>query len=131
MWIKQNDTVAVITGEDRGTQGKVLRVAPGAGKLVVEGVNRVYKHVRRSQKNPQGGRLSMEMPIPLSNVALVCQSCKRPTRVGARCRPTAARSATARSAAPATAPSPRLKPSKAKNSTSKRIAGRCRAGHAP
>jgi large subunit ribosomal protein L24 len=84
MWIKQNDTVAVITGEDRGTQGKVLRVAPRAGKLVVEGVNRVYKHVRRSQKNPQGGRLSMEMPIPLSNVALVCQSCKRPTRVGAR-----------------------------------------------
>ena len=66
MWIKANDTVAVITGEDRGTQGEVLRVEPKAGKLVVEGVNRVYKHVRRSQRNPQGGRLSMEMPIPLS-----------------------------------------------------------------
>ena len=77
MWIKQNDTVTVITGEDRGTQGKVLRVVPRTGKLVVEGVNRVYKHVRRSQRNPQGGRLSMEMPIPLCNVALVCQSCKR------------------------------------------------------
>jgi large subunit ribosomal protein L24 len=84
MWIKQNDIVAVITGEDRGTQGKVLRLTPKTGKLVVEGVNRVYKHVRRSQKNPQGGRLSMEMPIPLSNVALVCQSCKRPARIGAR-----------------------------------------------
>jgi len=87
MWIKQNDTVAVITGESRGTRGKVLHVDPRAGKLVVEGVNRVYKHVRRSQKNPQGGRLSMEMPMPMSNVALVCQSCKRATRVGARVLP--------------------------------------------
>jgi large subunit ribosomal protein L24 len=87
MWIKTNDTVAVITGEDRGTHGRVLRVLPKAGKLVVEGVNRVYKHVRKSQRNPQGGRLSMEMPIPLSNVALVCQSCKRATRVGARFLP--------------------------------------------
>ena len=51
----------------------VLRVIAKAGKLVVEGVNRVYKHVRKSQRNPQGGRLSKEMPIPLSNVALVCQ----------------------------------------------------------
>jgi large subunit ribosomal protein L24 len=87
MWIKQNDTVAIISGESRGTRGKVLRVDPRAGKLVVEGVNRVYKHVRRSQKNPQGGRLSMEMPMPMSNVALVCQSCKRATRVGARVLP--------------------------------------------
>ncbi len=84
MWIKANDTVMVMTGDDRGTQGRVLRIAPKTGKLVVEGVNRVYKHVRRSQRNPQGGRLSMEMAIPLSNVALVCQSCKAPARQGAR-----------------------------------------------
>ena len=57
MWIKANDTVKVIAGEDRGTTAKVLRVNRKAGKLVVEGVNRVYKHVKRSQKNPQGGRL--------------------------------------------------------------------------
>ena len=87
MWIKSNDTVTVLSGEDRGTQGKVMRVEPASGKLVVEGVNRVYKHVRRSQKNPQGGRLSMEMPIPMSCVALVCQACKRGTRVGARFLP--------------------------------------------
>ena len=55
----------------RGTRGKVLRVERLAGKVVVEGVNRVYKHVRRSQRNPQGGRLSMEMPIDVSNVKLV------------------------------------------------------------
>ena len=52
------------------------------GKLVIEGVNRVYKHVRRSQKNPQGGRLSKEAPIDLSNIALVDPRDGGPTRVG-------------------------------------------------
>ena len=84
MWIKTNDTVKVISGEDRGTTAKVVRVNRKAGKLVVEGVNRVYKHVRRSQKNPQGGRLSKEMPIRLANVLLICQACGAATRTGAR-----------------------------------------------
>jgi large subunit ribosomal protein L24 len=84
MWIRANDTVMVISGEDRGTRAKVLRVEKQTGKLVVEGVNRVYRHVRRSQRNPQGGRLSVEMPIEQSNVALVCQGCGKATRVGAR-----------------------------------------------
>ena len=104
MWIRANDTVMVISGEDRGTRAKVLRVEKQTGKLVVEGVNRVYRHVRRSQRNPQGGRLSVEMPIEQSNVALVCQGCGKATRVGAPpTAPTAARNASARSAAPATA----------------------------
>ena len=84
MWIKANDTVKVISGEDRGTTGKVLRVNRAAGKLVVEGVNRVYKHVRRSQKNPQGGRLSKEMPVSVSNVLLICEACGAAARLGAR-----------------------------------------------
>jgi large subunit ribosomal protein L24 len=84
MWIKTNDTVKVIAGEDRGVTGKVVRVNRKKGKLVVEGVNRVYKHVKRSQKNPQGGRLSKEMPVQMSNVALVCESCGAATRIGAR-----------------------------------------------
>ncbi len=84
MWIKSNDTVKVITGEDRGTTGKVLRVNSKSGKVVVEGVNRVYKHVRRSQKNPQGGRLSKEMPVDASNVQLVCEKCGAAARVGVR-----------------------------------------------
>ena len=89
MWIRKNDTVVMIKGDDRGTRGKVLRVlrdksAGGAGRVVVEGVNRVYRHVRRSQRNPQGGRLSVEMPLQQSNVALLCQACGMPTRVGAR-----------------------------------------------
>jgi large subunit ribosomal protein L24 len=84
MWIKTNDTVMVISGEDRGTTGKVVRVIRKKGKLVVEGVNRVYKHVRRSQKNPQGGRLSKEMPVQMSNVQLVCDACGAATRLGVR-----------------------------------------------
>jgi large subunit ribosomal protein L24 len=84
MWIKAEDTVEITVGVDRGTRGKVLRVLRANGKAVVEGVNRVYKHVQRSQRNPQGGRLSMEMPLPLSNMLLVCQACGAATRIGAR-----------------------------------------------
>lgn len=84
MHIKINDTVEVISGDDQALRGKVLRVDHVACKVVVEGVNRTYKHVRKSQKNPQGGRLSKEMPISLSNVMLVCESCGQPARTGAR-----------------------------------------------
>ena len=84
MHIRVNDTVEVITGDDRGSRGKVLAVDRAAGKLTVEGVNRMYKHVRRSQKNPQGGRLSKEMPVQLSNVLLVCGACGAATRTGVR-----------------------------------------------
>jgi large subunit ribosomal protein L24 len=84
MRIKMEDLVEVITGDDRGQRGRVLSVDRRAGKLIVEGINQVYKHVRRSQRNPQGGRLSKEMPIPIGNVQLVCEKCGRPTRIGAR-----------------------------------------------
>lgn len=84
MLIRRDDIVRVIAGDDEGAQGKVLRVNRRAGKVVVEHVNRVYKHVRRSQKNPQGGRLSIEMPISLSNVLLVCERCGAAARMGAR-----------------------------------------------
>ena len=84
MHIKVNDTVEVIAGDERGERGKVLKVDRAGGRIVVEGINRVHKHVRRSQRNPQGGRLSKEMPIDLSNVALVCNACHKATRTGAR-----------------------------------------------
>ncbi len=84
MHIRVNDQVEVLTGDDNGKRGKVLSVDRETGKLIVEGVNRVYKHVRRSQRNPQGGRLAKEMPIPISNVLLVCNSCGQATRSGAR-----------------------------------------------
>src|SRR5262245_10233781 len=85
MHIRVDDIVEVIAGEDRG-QGKVLKVLASEGKISVEGVNRVYRHIRRSQRNAQGGRLSKEMPIDISNVLLVCTACGRPTRTGARFR---------------------------------------------
>lgn len=84
MHIKTNDTVEVITGDDKGQRGKVLSIDRRAGRLVVEGVNRVYKHVRKSQKNPQGGRLSKEMPVQISNVLLLCTRCGKGVRTGAR-----------------------------------------------
>lgn len=84
MHIRVDDTVVVIAGNDAGTRGRVLAVDGEARKVVVEGVNRVYKHVRRSQKNPQGGRLSKEMPIDVSNVMLVCPKTNKTTRVGFR-----------------------------------------------
>lgn len=87
MRIKAGDTVQVISGPDRGQTGRVLRVLPQRNKVVVEGVAKSYKHVRRSQKNPQGGRLSTERPIQISNVQWVCPSCGKPSRIGARYLP--------------------------------------------
>ena len=85
MHIRVDDIVEVITGEDR-VRAKVLKVLRDEGKVLVEGVNRVYRHIRRSQKNVQGGRLSKEMPISISNVLLVCTACGKPSRTGARFR---------------------------------------------
>jgi len=82
--IRAGDMVQVIAGNERGDQAKVLSVDHKAGKALVEGINRVYKHVRPSQRNPQGGRLSKEMPVQLSNLMLICESCSRPTRSGYR-----------------------------------------------
>ncbi|NBV44619.1 MAG: 50S ribosomal protein L24 [Planctomycetia bacterium] len=96
MLIRSGDTVEVRSGNSRGTRAKVLSVDPTAGKLVVEGVNRVYRHMRRSQKNPQGGRLSREMPIDASNVLLVCTACGKPTRLGCRVAADGAKSRTCR-----------------------------------
>jgi large subunit ribosomal protein L24 len=89
MLIKSGDVVEIRTGNDRGTRAKVLSVLPAraeghADRLVVEGVNRVYRHIKRSQKNPQGGRLSKEMPIDASNALFVCAACGKATRLGAK-----------------------------------------------
>lgn len=86
MKIQRGDTVKVISGEDQSdTPRKVLQVLDGGSKLLIEGVNRVYKHVRRGHpKSPQGGRLHLEMPINSSNVVLICSSCNRGVRVGYR-----------------------------------------------
>jgi large subunit ribosomal protein L24 len=84
MLIKVDDTVEVMSGRDKGQRGKVLKVDRPGGKVVVEGLNRVYKHVKRSQRNPQGGRLSLEAYMDVSKVMLVCPKTGKPTRMGVR-----------------------------------------------
>lgn len=84
MWIRIDDTVEVLTGDDKGKRGKVVRVLRDKNKVVVEGVNRVYKHLKPSRGNPQGGRLSKEMPVDASNVALIDPATNKPTRTGVK-----------------------------------------------
>lgn len=88
MHIRVDDIVEVMAGEadEVGQRRKVLKVLRSEGKVIVEGINRAYRHIRRSQKNVQGGRLSKEMPISISNVLLVCTACGKPSRTGARFR---------------------------------------------
>lgn len=92
MHIRVDDIVEIMVPDDRDRntgkrfRAKVLRINRDEGKLVVEGINKVWKHLKKSQKNPQGGRLQKEMPIQIANVRLVCPSCGQATRTGARFR---------------------------------------------
>jgi large subunit ribosomal protein L24 len=79
--IKTGDQVMVITGADKGQTGKVLRILTGKNRVVVEGVNRVWKHVRPSQRHPSGGRIQMDAAIHLSNVQPLDPSTGKGTRL--------------------------------------------------
>lgn len=79
--VRKGDLVEVIAGDDRGRRGKVLSVDPEKNLVVVQGINLVYRHVRPSRKNPQGGRLQKEAPIHISNVLPVDPKTDRPSRV--------------------------------------------------
>lgn len=78
--IKVNDTVAVIAGKEKGKKGRVLKVHPGKGRVVVEKVNFIKKHTRPSQQSRQGGIVEKEGAIHLSNVMLLCKKCNKPVR---------------------------------------------------
>ena len=80
MKIKKGDTVKVITGKDNGAEGKVLSVDVKKNKVLVEGVNKITKHQKPSQSNPNGGIVEKEAPIDISNVMLVVKG--KATRVG-------------------------------------------------
>ena len=84
MKVKKGDKVQVIAGKDKGKQGTILRSVPTRNRVVVEGCGIVKKAVRPTQQNPQGGISSIEAPLHVSNVMLVCPSCKQPTRVAYR-----------------------------------------------
>ncbi len=79
--VKKGDTVVVLSGKDKGKQGKVLAAQPKKSKVIVEGVNKIKRHTKPSQKYPQGGIITKEAPMHVSKVMLVCPSCGKPTRV--------------------------------------------------
>lgn len=79
--IRKDDRVIVVAGDHKGATGKVLRVLPEKQRVLVEGVNMVYRHVRKSQRNPQGGRIQKEAPIHISNVMPLDPKSNRGTRV--------------------------------------------------
>ncbi len=79
--IKTGDTVMVIAGANKGSTGRVQRILTDKDKVIVEGVNRVWKHVRPSQRNPQGGRIQKDAPIHISNVMPIDPATGKPTRV--------------------------------------------------
>jgi large subunit ribosomal protein L24 len=80
--IRRGDTVGVIAGKERGKRGKVLRVTPEKGRVLVEHVNMIKKHQRPTQKLRQGGIIEREGPLALSNVLVVCPRCDKPSRTG-------------------------------------------------
>lgn len=82
MKVAKNDIVLVQSGNFKGKRGKVLKVFPDKQRVIVEGVNLVKRHMRRSQKNPQGGIIEKEAPIHVSNVQVICPKCGKPTRIG-------------------------------------------------
>ncbi len=82
MHVKKGDKVKVITGKDKGKTGIVLAAFPKKNRVIVEGVNIVKKHVKPNQLNPQGGIVSQEAPIHVSNVMLIDPKSGEPTRVG-------------------------------------------------
>jgi large subunit ribosomal protein L24 len=79
--VHKNDTALVISGENRNKQGKVLKVFPDSGRVIIENVNIIKRHTRPSQKNPQGGVVQKEGRIRASNVMVVCPKCSKPTRI--------------------------------------------------
>ena len=80
--IRKGDRVRVLSGKDKGKEGEVMRSLPREGKVIVEGVNIARKSQRPTRTTQQGGIIDKDMPIQVSNVALVCPSCGKPTRVG-------------------------------------------------
>ena len=82
--VKKGDEVVVINGKDRGTRGKVMEVSPSEGKVIVEGVNLVTKHVKPRRMGEPGGLVKAESALYADKVQLVCPKCGRPTRTGSK-----------------------------------------------
>ena len=84
MKIRKGDRVVVLSGKDKGREGTVVFAYPDKGRVIVEGANVAKRHQKPTRQTQQGGIIDKEMPIPVANVAIVCPSCGKPTRVGYR-----------------------------------------------
>ena len=82
MKIKKNDNVLVISGKDRGKKGKVVRVFPKEGRVLVEGVNIRKKHVRPKKSGEKGQIITLFAPVSVSSIKLICSKCSKATRIG-------------------------------------------------
>lgn len=85
--IRKEDTVVIIAGKDKGKKGRVRKVLPKKGRVIVEGANFVKKNSRKSQNNPQGGIITFEASVDMSNVMIYCDALKKGSRVGMDCLP--------------------------------------------
>ncbi len=87
LFVKKGDTVLVVSGKDRGLKGRVISASPDTQRVLVEGVNRIKKHTKVSQSargSQQGGIVTTEAPVHVSNVQVVCSTCGKATRIGHR-----------------------------------------------
>jgi len=82
MRLKKGDKIKVISGKDRGREGKIEKTYKKQAKVLVAQINLYKKHVKKSEQSPQGGVVSVPRPLDVSKVALVCPHCKKTTRVG-------------------------------------------------
>ncbi|KPK31480.1 MAG: 50S ribosomal protein L24 [Nitrospira bacterium SG8_35_1] len=80
--LKKNDTIVVVSGNEKGKRGRVLSVQRGNNRIVVEKLNMIKRHMKPSKKYQQGGIIEKEGSIHLSNVMLVCTKCDKSTRIG-------------------------------------------------
>jgi large subunit ribosomal protein L24 len=87
LFVKKGDTVLVIGGKDRGLKGKVIQASPDTNRVLVEGANRIKKHTKITQStrgSQQGGIVTQEAPVHVSNVQVICPACGKATRIGHR-----------------------------------------------
>ena len=82
MRLKKSDTVLIIKGKERGKKGKIIKLFLEDHSAIVENINMVKKHMRRTQSNPKGGIILRESPVRIPNMMLICPRCSKPTRVG-------------------------------------------------
>lgn len=80
--IKKDDKVKVLTGKDKGKIGKVLKIVKKTNRAIIENINVAKVHQQPTQANPQGGIVDKNMPVQISNLMVMCNSCVKPTRIG-------------------------------------------------